>query len=109
MRVENRDDVTILRPEFGLDAINAPHLKEAVQEIAQTGGVKLLIDMEKTFHIDSSGLLALLRFRKVLQSYQGQMKIARAHPQVLNIIQLTGLNELFEIHDTLENALKSFD
>lgn len=109
MKIEKRDNVTILCPDFRLDAVNAPDMEKAVQQIAPAGGVKLLVDMEKTLHIDSSGLLALLRFQKALESYQGEMRIARAQPQVLNVIKLTGLDELFEIHDTLDNALKSFE
>lgn len=108
MKVEKRDDVTILRPDTALNAASAPMVRGAVQEIVQAGGVKLVIDMEKTFHIDSSGLLALLSFRKALQAHQGQMKIARTRPQVPNIMELTGLHELFDIHDTIENATESF-
>ena len=108
MKVEKRDGVTILSTDFRLDAVNAPKLKNFVMELARDSGLKLVIDMQKTLHIDSSGCGGLMTLLMVLRANQGDMKIARAAPQPLNIFKLMELNRLLEIHDSLESALKSF-
>ena len=108
MKVEKRNGVTILSTDFRLDAVNAPKLKNLVMELARESGLKLVIDMEKTLHIDSSGCGGLMTLLIVLRANQGDMKIARAAPQPLNIFKLMELNRLLEIHDSLESAVESF-
>ena len=108
MKVEKRDGVTIVSTNEKLDAVNAPKLKEIVQEIAQAGGSKLVMDMEKTRLIDSSGCGALLASLKVLVKNHGDMKIVRPTPEALIVFQLTRLHKVFEIFENLESAVKSF-
>ena len=108
MKVEKRDGVTIVSTNEKLDAVNAPKLKEIVQEIAQAGGAKLVMDMEKTRLIDSSGCGALLVSLKVLVKNHGDMKIVRPTPEALIVFQLTRLHKVFEIFENLESAVKSF-
>ncbi|MCX5862171.1 MAG: STAS domain-containing protein [Desulfomonile sp.] len=108
MNVQKKDGVTILTTDERLDALVAPKLKDAVKDLAQESGLKLVIDMKKTSHIDSSGCGALVASLKALVKNHGDMKVARPTPQALTLFQLTRLHQVFEIYDTLEGALKSF-
>ena len=97
-----------MRTDERLDAVTALRLKTVVNELVQENGLRLLIDMEKTRFVDSSGCLELLTLLKLLRTNQGDMKIARPSPQVLNVFELIQLNKLFEIYDSLESAIDSF-
>jgi len=108
MKFNKIGGTTILRTDERLDAVTALKLKTVVNELVQENGLRLLIDMEKTRFVDSSGCLALLTLLKLLRTNQGDMKIARPSPQVLNVFKLIQLNKLFEIYDSLESAIDSF-
>jgi len=109
MKFEKRDGVTILGTDERLDVVNWPDLKDLIEQLALECGVSLVIDMEKTILIDSSGCGALMGLKKTLMKNYGDMKIARPTPGVLKVFHVTGLDRIFEIHDSVENAVRSFD
>ena len=108
MKVEKRDGITILTTDERLDILDGPKLKEAAEKLAQESGLRLVLDIAKTGFIDSTGLHTLLSLRKTMTMNQGDIKIARPTPQALKIFQLTRLDRVFEIHDSVESAVESF-
>jgi anti-sigma B factor antagonist len=108
MKVEKRNGVTILSTDFRLDETNAQKLKNLVMELARVSGLKLIIDIEKTGLINSSGCGALLASKKVVLANHGDMKIARPTSAVKKFFELVRLNKVLEIHDSLESAMDSF-
>ena len=49
-----------------------------------------------------------MSLHKTLTMNQGEMRIARPTPRVLEILQLTRLHRVFEIYDSVESAVESF-
>ena len=39
----------------------------------------------------------------------GQLRLANIDPQIYEVFVITRLNKLFQIHDTTEEAVESFD
>ncbi|MGO8877946.1 MAG: STAS domain-containing protein [Desulfomonilaceae bacterium] len=110
MKVQKRDGVTILVTDERLDSLDGPKLRDVVKQLlAQEPCLKLVIDMEKTLFLDSSGCGGLVSSLKTLMNNHGDMKIAGPTPKVLEIFQLTRLHRVFEIHDSVESAVESFN
>jgi anti-sigma B factor antagonist len=107
MNVEKIQGVTVLSTDERLDGVVGPKLKELVKELAHEPGLKLVIDMDKTDYVDSSGCGALVASLKALMKNHGDMKIARPGPQALTLFQLTRLHKVFQIYDSLESAVES--
>lgn len=108
MKVKTIEGVTVIETEERLDSLDGPRLKDVVQGLAQVKGIHLIIDMHQTIFIDSSGLGGLLSSLKTLIKMEGDIRIARPSPQALTLLRLTRLQRVFEIHDDLESAIKSF-
>jgi anti-sigma B factor antagonist len=108
MKVEKIDGITLLMTGERLDAIDGPRLKDIVKEISREAGVKLVIDMEKTLFLDSSGCGGLVSSLKSLSDNNGEMRIARPNPKCLEILTLTRLHRVFDIYDSIESAIQSF-
>jgi anti-sigma B factor antagonist len=106
MKVETHCGVTVIITEERLDSLVGPKLKDVVNDLTRSEGVHLVIDMQKTLFIDSSGLGGLLSSLKSVIKKQGDIRIARPTPQALTLLRLTRLHRVFEIHDTLEDAIK---
>ncbi|MGC8605505.1 MAG: STAS domain-containing protein [Desulfomonilaceae bacterium] len=108
MKVEKRGGITILVTEERLDSLDGPKLRDVVKQMVQESSFNIVIDMEKTLFLDSSGCGGLLSSLKTLTNNHGDMKIARPTSKVLEVFQLTRLHRVFEIHNTLESAVNSF-
>lgn len=108
MEIQERDGITVITTDERLDAVVAPQLKDAVNKLAEKGEMKLVIDLEKTRFIDSSGCGALVASLRALIKSNGDLKIANPSPQAKTLFQLTRLHRVFEIFDDVEGAIKSF-
>ncbi|MFH0959577.1 MAG: STAS domain-containing protein [Pseudomonadota bacterium] len=109
MEIQELEGVTVISTDERLDAMVAPKLKEMVKKMSEKASTKLIIDLEKTKFIDSSGCGSLVAALRTLLKNRGDLKIARPSPQAKTLFQLTRLHRVFEIHDSLEEALKSFE
>ncbi|MFA6223767.1 MAG: STAS domain-containing protein [Desulfomonilaceae bacterium] len=108
MNVEHIDGVTIISTEDRLDSLDGPKLKDVIKGLAQKPGLKVVIDMGNTLFLDSSGCGGLVSSLNTLLNNNGEMKIARPTPRVIEILQLTRLHRVFQIYDSIESAIKSF-
>jgi|SRR5581483_5476067 len=85
----------------------AAALSRLVDEILHWGG-KLLLDLSGVSSIDSAGIgeLALLYTRA--QERNAQLKCAGANSLVSTLLDLTNLDSVLDVHETIEDALHSF-
>lgn len=108
MKVEEIDGITIIVTDKRLDNIDGPKLKDVVKETCQEHGIKLVIDMQKASFLDSSGCGGLISALKTVLCNFGEIRIVRPSTECVEILRMTRLHRVFEIHDTLENAIQSF-
>ena len=110
MNVEKRDGITILITDERLDSLDGPKLRDVVKQLlAQESCLKIVIDMGETLFLDSSGCGGLVSSLRTLANNRGEMKIARPTPSVLEVFLVTQLHKVFEIHDSVESAVESFN
>jgi len=69
---------------------------------------KLVLDLSGVTSMDSAGIgeLALLQSRA--QNYRVSLKCAGPTPPVRNLLDITNLNSVLDIHASLDDALESF-
>lgn len=112
LRIKQTDGVT--RVEF----IDRNILDEAnIQSIGDELGAmidaaaspKLLISFANVDHLSSAALGALITVNNRVRAKSGQLRLADIDPQIYEVFVITRLNQLFEIHDTSDQALSSFD
>ena len=70
---------------------------------------RVLFDLTGMTHIDSSGLGALVSLQQWLSTRGGALKMAclQARPKV--VFDITRVNRIFSIYDTVEAALAAFE
>ena len=69
---------------------------------------KLVVDMSEVEYCDSSGLSALLLAFKILQAEEGEIKIASPQKSVKILIEISQLNKILPIYNSVEEAIKDF-
>ncbi len=75
---------------------------EAAIEKAQ--GSNLVLDFAKLEYMDSAGLGALLKAYVTAQKYGGKVVLAALIRRVRDLLQLTKVEPLFQIYDTVDEA-----
>jgi anti-anti-sigma factor len=102
------DDKTILIELDGtLNAASASAVKQAVQQAVSDGRRKIVLDMREVPFIDSSGLTALVSSMKLVNAEEGTLKLAGLQSQAKLLFNLTMFDQIFDIFDTADAALKS--
>ncbi len=104
------DEVMVLTPRLGyLDASNTKEFKEVlVNTIDGASKNKIVMDMSSLKFIDSSGLGTLVTCLRLMNSNNGELKLAGVTKAVRAILEIVRMHRLFEIFDSTEDAVRSF-
>ncbi len=103
-RKELADDTSLLSVEGDLDLASAPSLKWALTDVQSTESRHVVVDLSKVGFIDSTALGVLVGAQRSLDPGV-RLAIACAEENVLRIFELTGLDGMFEILPTFQDAL----
>lgn len=94
--------------EERLDAHNSDELKAELNRLFEGGTKDLLIDLKEVRFIDSSGLGVLVSGFKNASARQGSLKLSGLQTQVKSMFELTRLHRVFDIFQTVDEALESY-
>lgn len=101
---KNQDSVTIRPGGCKLDFSNCDEFEELLQNLLNEGFDRVLLDMRYVAFLDSCMLGILVDgYRKV--AGRGEIGLCHLDDNVRNVLELTRLNEVFRIYETLEDAL----
>ena len=83
-------------------------LRNAVQEVLASGATKVLINMHDVSTIDSSGIGELVSAYTTATNRGAKLKLVNLPAKVTDILQITQLITVFEVHDDEREAVDSF-
>ncbi len=83
-------------------------LRQVVQELLREGYKNLLLNMENVLHIDSSGIGELMGCYTSVKNQGGHLKLLSLNKNVRNLLEVTRLYSVFDTHEDLETALRSY-
>lgn len=90
-----------------LDAANAQILREALVDAIDNQGGLIVLDMTHVNYIDSIGLGTMVSGLKRGTEAGVRLRFVITNPQILKVLQITGLVRLLDIHDTRDAAFQS--
>jgi anti-anti-sigma factor len=83
-------------------------LRETIQKLMDSGNRRVVLVMEYVEHIDSSGIGELVRAHTQLRKANGHLKIARPSPKVHEMLEITMLHKVLDVHPDEESAVRAF-
>lgn len=107
MRVNSRtpnDTTCVLDIEGEVDVYTAPQLKQDIVQIAERGVKHLIVNLSKVEYLDSTGLGVLIGGLKRLREGEGNLALVGPGMRILRIFEITGLDKIFDIYPTEEEA-----
>ena len=101
------DDVAVFKLlESSFDASIAGLAKGELTILLSAEDVKKLVfDLSEIEYCDSSGLSAILLSFRILQTNEGQIRLAAPQKNVRTLIEISQLNRVLPIKETVEEAV----
>ncbi|MCZ6918275.1 MAG: STAS domain-containing protein [Gemmatimonadetes bacterium] len=87
---------------------NRNELKKLTIEALESGGSNFAFDFSSTGYIDSSGLGVLVSVSKKIREAGGDLRLGGLNEDLRMLFELTKLDTLFKICDTIEDAVNDF-
>jgi anti-sigma B factor antagonist len=88
-----------------VDLYTAPEFKQQLLDVIAQGGKDVIVDFTNTTFIDSTTLGVLVGGVKRLRQVDGQLSLVCSDRNITKIFEITGLDRVFTIHATREDAL----
>lgn len=101
-------DIVVLQADGGLDRSNATSFLESIEGLVKGGMPRVIIDCSTLHTITSDGLAALLRASHRARRAGGDVKIAGAGGMVMQALQITRLNSIFDVYADVNRARAAF-
>ena len=84
-------------------------LRELIRDQLAKGNKRVLINLGDVTYIDSSGIGELVSAYTAVSNQGGQLKLLNLTKKVHDLLQITKLYTVFDIHDDEAKGISSFD
>lgn len=101
--------VSTIEIDGEIDIFSSKELKLLVASEIDNGARCIIFEMSKVGYLDSTGLALLVGAFKRLNENKGTLSIVNPSPRIVRILQVTGMNKIFDIFDTEEAALRAME
>jgi anti-sigma B factor antagonist len=88
-----------------VDLYTAPEFKQQLLEVIGAGGKDVVVDFSNTTFIDSTTLGVLVGGVKRLRAQDGRLSLVSSDRNITKIFEITGLDRVFTIYPTRDEAL----
>ena len=103
---EKRDENLIVKVNGDIDAYHSGDFKKSVKEKIKEESFKvMIIDLENVPYIDSAGLGTLVSILRDTRTEGKELRLSGLRQNIKRIFEMTRLDKVFQIYETLEEAL----
>ena len=103
------DDAYVIALSGEVDLYTAPEFKQQLLDVIAKGAKTVVVDFSNTTFIDSTTLGVLVVGVKRLRANDGQLSLVCSDRNITKIFEITGLDRVFTIHGTREDAVASLE
>jgi anti-sigma B factor antagonist len=99
---------TIVDVVGDITLFNSPQIRRVLLDLLKEKRVaQLLVNMKRVPYIDSSGIASLVEGLKVSRDRNSRLALFGLSKMAREVLELTRLTTVFEIHDTEEEAVNA--
>ena len=84
-------------------------LREVINELLAEKWSKILLNLSEVTKIDSAGIGELVASIKLAERFDSQVKLLHVRGQIRDILELSQILPLLEVHDSEEEAIHAFE
>ena len=100
-----KDGIVVIDVQGEIDISTAPRLRELLIDLVSTNNYQLVVNLDKVGFLDSTGLGVLVGGLRRVRAHDGSLDLVCTREQILKILKITGLTNVFGIHETVDQAI----
>lgn len=108
IQTQEHKRVVVVTVEGRIDSATSGEFEEALNDFTQRGKNNIVLDLSAVDFISSAGLRVLVTTRKAVKGAGGNIVFAESSEQVLETLEIAGLDVLFNQYPDREAAVGSF-
>lgn len=109
MTITEDRDVVIVALAARIDSFAIEELYEGFEQVKKTGKRNIVLMMRDLEYINSRGIATLISFFKWAKEEGRSVKLAQVPKNIMQLLNLLGIERLTSIYDTLPEAIESFE
>ncbi len=98
------ENMSVIALEGEVDVYTAPQLKQQIITMLDSNITNIIVDLTNVEYLDSTALGVLIGGLKRLRERDGSLDLVIPNPRIRRIFEITGLDKIFDIHQTLDEA-----
>ena len=102
------NDVLVVDMAGRLVTQTSGYASDEMVKIAKSGNSKVVLNLDKLEYVSSAGLRVILTAAKLLQTFDGEMKICHTNGVVKEVMEISGFKSLLHMYDSENDALAAF-
>lgn len=107
-RISDIEQVRLIEVLGRIDGLSAEELREAFAEEIQRGAKRVVLDLSQVSYMSSAGLRELVAAYRRLQDGGGDLRLAQPSSRVQDVLEMSGLDTIFQIFLTQTDAVGSY-
>lgn len=108
MDTDNTQSVSVMKIKGRVDSGTAPEFEQALFKLLADNRSKIILNLRDVDFLSSAGLRAMVKALKEAQRCGGDVRLASATEEITGLFLTVGLNQMFKIFPTTEEALVGF-
>ncbi len=108
VKIREINDVQVVDLIGNLDTGTSPEAETEISKLLDEGVKKIIINLEKTDYLSSSGLRVFLGTAKKLMATGGAVKLCCPNDVVKEILEISGFTTILDVKESEGEALKEF-
>ena len=101
---KDNGEIKIISIKGNLDTTTAPDAEKEILAVLENGFTKLIINLEQTQYVSSSGLRVMLSTAKKLKGI-GELRISNLNDIVEEVFDISGFSTILNVDKTEEESL----
>jgi anti-sigma B factor antagonist len=99
--------VPVLLVSGEIDVASAPEFHASLSDLIGQGTEIVIVDLSQVSFIDSTGLGVLVGAEKQMRDAGQALRLVVTQPQILRLLELTGLDQVFTVLSNGNDAVKA--
>ena len=110
MRLErsSHGNILVVEADGNIDRISAEQLGSFLRYEIETGKRYLVLDLQAVDSMGQDGLWEMATALKQVRRSSGDLRLAQPSDRVRDALEMSGLDEIFRIFDSLADAVASY-
>jgi anti-sigma B factor antagonist len=109
LKTKETKGITIIKLDGNvMGGPDATALNDYLHKLITEDKKKVVVDLKAVSFINSSGLGMLIGGLTTLRNSGGELKLAGASKKVENLLEITKLHKVFDLHKNVKDAIASF-